>query len=460
MKHPITSLTTTALILTAVVIFSAVSTPTTAQAAIVCPTGYTCVPKTQTEAVVCPAGYVCTPKSETTSLSRPTTTYRPGSYTNLILRPQEQTLTPAQIQVATQAQAVASTTATSSGQQLTAAQIQALQQMQTATETIGTTSATANTVVTGSRSIDSGRISSGVVDPFVHQWTYGSGILEIAGVAIYNPVGGVATVAGQPLTPRCAANQYYDYAGSGGSGCYAQQMVSPALNSIVKSTTVSEIVQDPYCSNARVGIYGYIYEKEYSTCVMGEASRVSSYVNPYMSIVNIFGVVVGQSTPADRTAKTIPSTNLCKTAVSLKEAKQMDAASSASSTQSKYFTLSRLLASGRLTLDMIEQRNIYMVTGHNGYYWNGKNAYQATGVFPNDGSLQAGIVKTTDHPYDISDWSNPKFQSFIQNMQFDALGVTVNICLDDNYKSNFPMWSSHLSALMAHSKAAGLWPTQ
>ncbi|MEI7463080.1 MAG: hypothetical protein WCK03_01635 [Candidatus Taylorbacteria bacterium] len=442
-----------------------------------CPTGYTCVRTVQTTAPVCPTGYVCTLKSSTTGTQNTAntgttaSTYVPGSYTNLILRPQEQTLTPAQIQAAAQAQGltltvaqaqalirsqtVASSSTTSSGQQMTAAS-------QAGNTSLATTTATTSYIV----SSNTGRVSTGTPDPFVAQGTYGSYAAAVNGLTIINPIFGVATSPGQSLTPRCASNQYWDSYGSGGSGCYNQQFTSPSFNSLIPNTTVTQIVSDPYCPSVRVNQYGVFSDRKNYACVMGEASRVSSYTNPFMTIANIFGVVYSPDISylgykGNAADKPVRSSNLCLSAVSLEKAKQMD---TASSTPGNYFRTSRLLVLGSLGLDRLEQSLLYMENQHKGYWWNGKLAYATTGMTPNDGSVSGNLPTATDYPYSTSDWNDPRFQSLVQNIQFDRnFGIQnsmVSICLDANYKSNFPLWASHFSSLMLSNKAKGLWPTQ
>ena len=423
---------------------------TIAAGSVVCPAGMTCTRATPAATpAVCPLGYVCQPQTGTAST---VPTYVPGS-----LYSPGSAYTPGSLANSASGNQNAGLPAGS----MTAAQYQALLQTQGQAASTTTPNAAANVGagavanVSSSGSIDSGRVSTGVADPWVqapgHE-TNADGSLVPGSVVNthYGNMYGVASNAGGKLVPRCGTNQYWDEYGSGGAGCYNMQVTSPAFNTLIPSTTLPpQMINDPYCPSVRVNYHGVFSDRNNYACAMGEASKTANYVNPFMSIINITGVATSPIIFTGSTPVTIKPTNLCQTAITLAEAKQLDATGA---TSTKYFTTSRLVVLRPITMDELEYSLRYTDTNHQIYYWDGSKGSK----------IEGSPADSIYIPYNVSDWNNPEFQALVKGIQFEwrPSYTNVAICKDANYKSNFPLWASHFNAAMAHAKAQGLWPTQ
>jgi hypothetical protein len=374
---------------------------TTMADGVICPTGMTCTRS------LCPVGYNCTPNTVGNTTSRPTTVYRPGSYTNLILRPQEQTLTPAQIQAAAQAQ----------GQTLTTAQIQALAQTQTVASTTATTSLTsaATTVPTATNTTYTTDTPTAVSTPTAYlnksSGTVSDGTRpDGTPILVIMPLGYTATSDSAPITSICGAGQFYDLYGDG--KCYMNTMTS--IYTTTATPPTAAVVNSSRTNNTKS-----------KTAFIGNVNTLTSFVS-----------------------------NFCQSPITIANAISLQSLLTDMGMQSNFVTTSRLLVlSGnnglKLNLDYFETSLIRTKAANSGYWWDGSLAYGPTGT--NNGQI---APTGTTYPYKQSDWTNPKFQATLRYLQLAP--TTLDLCLDNNYVSNFPQWASNYESAMKKYRSQGI----
>lgn len=299
---------------------------------------------------------------------------------------------------------------------------------------------------------------------------------------------------GIKLVPRCAPNQYYNsysayslYSSSSmGVGDDMNRTQETCITSPTPTTAqvddklnltsaIAGVSSDPYCPPITRNNSGTVDANHPATsqvynisCINGEASRIANYVNPWQSLDNLFGqfrgyvytsnyvsIVPFNSISTGNSAK-IYSSNLCKDPVSLKTAYDLNQSGADQGKPVDYMSNSLLLvgsvAATPLHLSQIEWDLTIYIGKHPNYFWDGS--------MTTDGEISHGIIR-----YDpairlpeklppANDWTNPGFKALFHNYQLSPDYLMK--CLDNNYVSNFPEWSSHFTSAMSSARAKGL----
>ena len=490
MKKTIALLTTLITLVTLVVYISTASAASPAG----CPTGYICTPTVPVAAVVCPVGYVCTPQSAASG-SAATPTYVQGSFYRTYLSgagSRGATNTPATTYTNTNANG-----ATSSASSMT---------------NMAASSSSTQAIVSGvnyGAPFVSTKVSDGL--PLLSDGVGNPALFANVGT----PVGFTVQSVGSKLIPRCAAGQYwYDFGYTGAAylalnhkpngGCYTNPypQVPIVFNPGAKNGSTVTMVTDPYC-NVTQSVANFIEGNASTTgCIIGEASRNSSYTNPWLTLSNLFGIKqsrpsVNKNTLSEyayssdhetnfgtnriTTAK-LPGSNICKNIVSLQHAKVLSEQLKSQGVTNDYMSNSRLI------VHPFEQISLYQLkdgifrmqssTYHEDplppgaddytglkkgqimkqtrifYRWDGVKLMTSTNLIDQSGHRWVDTPASTDMT-DVETWANPVFQSVFQNAQF--LPSWLSKCLDPDFKnSNFPQWASHFGAAMNYLKAQGV----
>jgi hypothetical protein len=282
------------------------------------------------------------------------------------------------------------------------------------------------------------------------------------------------------LVPRCASNQYYNLYGTKGDPTLNTCVTAPTPtvsqidNNLALTSATTSVSSDPYCPPIQgtdtcptnipncKGTHPGTVLKINASCIVGEASRVTSYVNPWLTLDHLAGLM---SIPTlSNPFKGLKPSNLCKTAVSLQMAKslsQFSASKSSSSDYSgnNYSSNNNLLVAentpnpwapiSQLSLLTLESETMIWMEDHLDYYWNGQ--LTSTGVM--DFSHLSNAIRYYVNP-PANDWTNPGFKAIFHNYQLPS--TYLYRCLDSNYVSNFPQWSSHFTSAMSALRAQGL----
>ena len=489
MKKTIALLTT---LITLVTLAASISTASAASPA-GCPAGYICTPTVPVAAVVCPVGYVCTPQSAASG-SAATPTYVQGSFYRTYL-------SGAGSRGATNTSATTYTNTNANGATSSASSM----------TNVAASSSSTQAIVSGvnyGAPFVSTKVSDGL--PLLSDGVGNPALFANVGT----PVGFTVQSVGSKLIPRCAAGQYwYDFGGLGSSylaltnkpngGCYTNPypQVPIVFNPGAKNDSGVTTVTDPYC-NVTQSVANFIGGNASTTkCIIGEASRNSSYTNPWLTLSNLFGIKVSTGvykntlseyayssdhetdfgTNYITTAK-LPGSNICKNIVSLQHAKVLSEQLKSQGVTNDYMSNSRLI------VHPFEQISLYQlkdgifrmqssthtidpfpagVDGYQGlkkgqsikevwvnYRWDGVKLMTSTNLHEKSGHRWVDTPASTDMT-DVETWANPVFQSVFQNAQFTPGWLSK--CLDPDFKnSNFPQWASHFGAAMNYLKAQGV----
>jgi hypothetical protein len=125
---------------------------------------------------------------------------------------------------------------------------------------------------------------------------------------------------------------------------------------------------------------------------------------------------------------------------------------------SDFMNNSRLLVAGSsasdLSLSYLEGIFTISLGEHTEYYWNGSLTSQGKLDQGNYNSAINYAQQPNFAPPPANDWSNPGFKALFQNYQLPSNYLMK--CLDKNYVSNYPQWSSHFVSAMSKLRTQGL----
>ena len=277
------------------------------------------------------------------------------------------------------------------------------------------------------------------------------------------------------LVPTCGAGQYLDVYG-GGTCLAAPATPVPQIDSLSLSTTVVSASSDPYCpplnttgnvvstsaTGQRTVAHGVATLAYNSACIIGEASRVANYVNPWQSLANLAGFQSLTPSPSAGFLSlfniSLKASNLCMYPVPLQNAKNLQSFLSYKGISNDFMNNSRLFVAGSyatdLSLSSLESYFTIQLGDHMEYYWNGSLTTQ--------GKLDQGNYNSAINyaqipnfaPSPANDWTNPGFKALFQNYQLPSSYLMK--CLDNNFVSNYPQWSSHFVSAMSKLRTQGL----
>jgi hypothetical protein len=271
---------------------------------------------------------------------------------------------------------------------------------------------------------------------------------------------------GGHMKSRCGANQFFDIFSRSTQKCVNNFATSSPLVINPSSTgSVGGKITDPYCpgviSGDTLGGSRFLTNlsstsarpvdrsaNEISTmqtqgCVIGEANRNVPYVNPWVTVNNLWGLVNVRYPDTTRPGKYLAGSNFCRSSITLTEAKKRNDQQLAAGVHNDLYTSNSKLyvpTSPSLHSDF-EMQFVYSVdhgTPGSGvsYWWNGVSQ----GMYSND------------------DIKNPEFLALFNTMQFGLLDPlnTLSYCLDSDYKSNLPAVVGHYQSLIKYLRSIGL----
>ncbi len=434
-----------------------------------CPQGYNCIPIVQTAAIVCPTGYRCILNSSTSGTENAgnaantgtaARTYVPGSYYNSYFGGLNSG--------AANNNAGASLGGNQSWSTLYAST--------TATSTTSYVySAPSATALSVGAQLDAiiarAPTTWTTIDPFVQlgNITKSSAITPLT-------FGYYATDEGSHLKSMCGVNQFLNmlvkpYGCIDNFATNAPIVLNPAIPFDPNSEPLSDYtVTDPYCSgvtaapnsgspimirdtssNNRDSSPNYNSLVQKQNCVVGEAYKNQPYINPWVTVNNLYGLVE-VSHQNQTTQKNTVGSNYCENSISLVDAKKRNDELLAGGIHSDLYTSNaRLYAPFQFSLYDAEMylRYVYAPIGQNkGMYlwWNG---------------AESNYVHSEDFItiYKIGDIKNPEFLALFNSLQvgtFKTGGVVLERCLDTGYISNLPAVAGHYQAEIMRAKSLGL----
>ena len=434
-----------------------------------CPAGYICTRTSEITPPVCPTGYVCRLNSSTSGTQNSAntantgtaaTSYVPGSYYNsyfggLNSGVANNNTIPNLGGNQSWSTLYASTTATS-----------------TASYVYSTPGATAMSV---------GEQVNAIIARIPATWTATDPFVQLGNQnkssdIVASTFGYYATDKGQHLKSMCGANQFLNmlvkpYGCIDNFATNAPIVLNPAVPFDPNSEPLSDYtVTDPYCSGVTAATnsgspimirdtssnnrdsspnYNSLVQKQ--NCVVGEAYKNQPYINPWVTVNNLYGLVkVSHQNPT--TQKNTVGSNYCENSISLVDAKKRNDELLAGGIHSDLYTSNaRLYAPFQFSLYDAEMylRYVYAPIGQNkGMYlwWNG---------------AESNYVHSEDFItiYKIGDIKNPEFLALFNSLQVGSLKTGVVVlerCLDTGYISNLPGVAGHYQAEIMRAKSLGL----
>ena len=412
----------------------------------ICPAGMTCIRTVQATPVACPLGYTCRPQTGTASTAStyvpstiyaPGSAYTPGSFTNstsgsLNAGLPAGTMTAAQYQTSVQTQ----------GQAAAQAQLQASLQSQLTSTTTPSASGSSTQSFLGVA-----RVGTGFYVP-----AFGQHIKSVCGpnqfmnvsVAPQGCMNNFATNAPITLNPSIPFNPTgVPMLGGIITDSYCPGVIS--YDAIPGSHNISDASPTADRLGDKSPNYASLTQKQ--NCVIGEASRNKPYVNPWVSLYNLFGLVNVKYPDAVLKGTTHVGTNYCKDAISLTEAKNRNSTLLATRVTSDLYTSnSRLYVPYSPSLSEVEDLFKQLEWGtQKWYWWNG--TFAGTVGDPSTGAW-----------FTNSDIKDPEFLSLFNALQIGTgapLGA-LQKCMDPGYVSNFPAVAGHYQSVMLYLKSVGL----
>jgi hypothetical protein len=315
-------------------------------------------------------------------------------------------------------------------------------------------------------------------------WTAADPFVQLASIPKSPDMGGnlflgyYATDAGAHLKSFCGPNQFLNTLVNP-IGCmdnFASSspiVLNPTVPFDAGSEPVSSlVVTDPYCSvisnvplsgsgsivvNGASPTYDRMGDKspnlnsamQKQNCVVGEAYKNQPYINPWVTVNNLFGIV--KTTYRSNLTDTHPKTgsNYCMNSISLREAKNSNDQQLAVGIHNDLYTNNaRLYAPQKVSLFDIERylTYVYAPLGQNAgmiYWWNG---------------AKSNYVHSEDYitMMKIGDIKDPEFLALFDALQLGSASMTLMRCLDPGYISNLPAVAGHYQSELMMEKKLGL----